>query len=84
MRAAAWVVFLGVYALAGGLVSLFLGVQVAPCLGLDGSREACVATWLANRGLVADLLATPIPGIAVFLALTSVTWLLTRRRRSAD
>lgn len=84
MRAAAWVVFLGVYALAGGLVSVFVGVQVAPCLGLDGSRETCVATWLANRGLVADLLATPIPGVSVFLALTAATWMRTRRRRRLD
>ena len=80
MSARVWLVLLALYAVAGVLVWIFLGVQVAPCLGLDGSRETCVAAWLANRGLIADLLATPIPGVALFLVLTGVTWLLTRRR----
>jgi hypothetical protein len=72
--------------------SAFLGLalyvvgrpQVAPCLGGPATgMNRCYEDWLANRGLVLQLLDTPIPGIALFLLLASVTWLLYRRTRTS-
>ena len=79
------VAYLTLYGMAGLAVYVFGRTQVAPCLGGPAPGiSRCHEDWLANRGLVLQLLDTPIPGIALFLVLTAATWLLTRRRSSPE
>ena len=72
-------------AILGLAVYVFGGTQVAPCLAgpAPDIQQRCYESWLANRGVLLQLLDTPIPGIAVFLLLTAATWFLTRRRGMA-
>ena len=69
-------------AILGLAVYVFGGTQVAPCLAgpAPDIQQRCYEHWLATRGVVPQLLDTPIPGIALFLLLTTATWLLTRQR----
>jgi len=82
MSTRAWVGYLTLYGLAGLAVAVFGGTQVAPCLAgpAPDIQAACYEHWLGSRGIVLQLLDTPLPGIALFVLLTSATWLLTRRR----
>ncbi len=76
----AWVVLLPAYAFLGAAVYVFGRTQVAPCLGdgILGGPSTCYESWLATRGLLLDLLDTPLPGMAFFVLLVVVTVRLSR------
>ena len=82
MSTRAWFACLTLDGIAGLTVYVFGRTQVAPCLAgpAPGIQAACYQDWLETRGLVLQLLDTPIPGIALVLLLTAATWLLARRR----
>ena len=82
MSTRTWVMLLTLYVTAGLAAYVVGGTQVAPCLAgpAPDIQRRCYENWLASRGLVLQLLDTPIPGIALVLLLTAATWLLTRRR----
>ena len=82
MSTRAWVPYLTLFGIAGLLVYVFGRTQVAPCLAgpAPDIQAACYENWLETRGILLQLLDSPIPGIALFLLLTGTTWLLTRQR----
>ena len=72
----AWLVLLPAYTFLGAAAYVFGRTQVAPCLGdgVFGGPSTCYETWLATRGLLLDLLDTPVPGIALVVALMAITY----------
>ena len=79
-----WLALLALYGAAAVLLYVFTSVQVAPCLAGSGTapaiQEACAAAWFANRPLADQLLASPIPAIALFAVLVALTAWRTRIR----
>lgn len=83
----AWIAVLSAYAVAGAaLYVLGAGAAIGPCLALSAEMNAaCQEAFRASLGWPSQLLATPLPGIGLFLVLTMVTvWLSRRRRRAID
>jgi len=76
----------GLISLAVGVLALFVGASVAPCLGL-GPNTDCIAQWEAHRNIVDQLQSAfgPWPFVWVtFFGLIAVTLFIdvVRRRRA--
>jgi len=82
-----WISVLSVYAMAA--LSLYLvgaGAAIGPCMALSPEMNAaCQEAFRASLSPSSQLLATPVPGIALFLIFTVATaWLWGRGRRAID
>ncbi len=79
-----WAVLFAAYAILATGLFVVGRTQVAPCIAGSGTapdiQQRCYESWLQTRGLGLQLLDSPIPAVALLVALVAITAWITRVR----